>query len=66
MSLRRTVFAAAIIAVAGVGLCSPSVAQDVDVNLYVGPPVGFWPGWAPGRRFITCREGRRLVARPWL
>ena len=63
MSLRRTVFAVAVIAAAGKSPFSPSEARaDVGVNLYIGPPVGFWPGWAPGRRYITCGEGRRLVA----
>jgi hypothetical protein len=63
MSIRRTLFAAAVIAASGLSLFSPSQARaDVDVNLYVGPPVGFWPGWAPGRRWITCAEGARLVS----
>lgn len=62
MSIRRSLFAAAVIAAAGLSVFSPSEARaDVDVNLYVGPSIGFFPGWAPGRRFITCGEGARLV-----
>ena len=51
------------IAAASLSFISTQEANaDVDVDVFVGAPLGFWPGWAPGR-WITCGQGARLVDR---
>jgi hypothetical protein len=62
-SIRRIAFVAATVATVGlVSLAAPEAKADLDVNVFVGPPVGFWGGaWVPGR-WITCAQGANLLA----
>jgi hypothetical protein len=59
MSVRKFILVLAAIAAVGLGFVSVPEAK-ADVDIYVGAPFGFWPGWSPGR-WITCGQGARLV-----
>ena len=61
MSFRKSVLALAAIAAASLNSVPvPKALADVDVDVFVAAPLGFWPGWAPGR-WISCEQGAQLV-----
>jgi hypothetical protein len=62
-SIRGLAFVIATFAAAGLGsLAAPDAKAELDVNVFVGPPVAFWGGgWVPGR-WISCAQGANLLA----